>query len=269
MKYFSIIIVLTCMAFSFLSAQVVGSEAQEFTLEKLGGGNISLSDYSGKVVYIFWFGNSCPNCINPNGPESQTKVADNYTTDNFQALGIDTWTNPPSTQSTVAAFQSTTSITYPLLLKGNNVASQYGVTYDRSMVIDQGGIIRYYRGSVGSSHDWVEINKVITDLLSATAIEDKTSPAIDFALKPNYPNPFNPETRIPFSINKTQNIKLQIYNISGKLVKTLVEAPFGKGNFEATWNGTDTNNNPVSSGVYFSVLQGEGISKAQQLLLIK
>lgn len=90
-----------------------------------------------------------------------------------------------------------------------------------------------------------------------------------FQLEQNYPNPFNPQTQIPFSIDITQNIKLEIYNIFGQRIRTLIDARFSKGRFEATWNGLNDNGNAVVSGVYFSRLHGKKISMVKQMLLIK
>ena len=56
---------------------------------------------------------------------------------------------------------------------------------------------------------------------------------------------------------------------NGKLVRTIIDAPFAKGSFKATWNSTDNTGNNMASGVYFSRLIGDGISKVNQLLLIK
>lgn len=78
-----------------------------------------------------------------------------------------------------------------------------------------------------------------------------------FQLEQNYPNPFNPQTQIPFSIEITQNIKLEIYNIFGQRIRTLIDARFSKGRFEATWNGLNDNGNAVVSWIYFSRLQGK------------
>lgn len=251
----------------------VGDNATEFTLEKLGGDSVSLSDFDGKVIYIFWFGFGCPYCKGYM-PLSQLNVTDNYSTDVFQALGIDTWQG--SSMSKVASFQSATittnlptGVTYPLLINGENVAIDFGVTYDRSMVIDQQGVIRYYDGSHFGGHNWSEINNVIRGLLSAVKISDGPVSLFNFELKANYPNPFNPSTTIPFSIDKPQNVKLQIYNITGKLVYTLIDALVAPGQYELMWDGRNTNGNRVSSGVYFSRLSGDRQSQVKQLILLK
>jgi len=89
-------------------------------------------------------------------------------------------------------------------------------------------------------------------------------------LKQNFPNPFNPETRIKFDLAKTSNVNLIIYNIKGQLLKTLVNESFESGSHSVIWDGKDNKGNSVSSGVYFYQLKvnnkTEGIKK---MLLLK
>ena len=70
-------------------------------------------------------------------------------------------------------------------------------------------------------------------------------------LHQNYPNPFNPETRIDFEIPKTEKVKLVIYNVLGKEIKTVLDDELHAGKYSTTWNGKDDQNNKVSSGTYF------------------
>ena len=70
----------------------------------------------------------------------------------------------------------------------------------------------------------------------------------------NYPNPFNPETKISFQLNKSGKIELSIYNIKGRKIKTLLKGLKNKGFYEITWDGTDANGKKVASGLYFNKL---------------
>ncbi len=88
----------------------------------------------------------------------------------------------------------------------------------------------------------------------------------------NYPNPFNPSTTISFNLQEEGEIKLEIYNIKGQKVKTLIAFPNGGlGTRDSvTWNGTDENNQPVSSGIYFYKLNVNGKTEAvKKCLLLK
>ena len=92
-----------------------------------------------------------------------------------------------------------------------------------------------------------------------TSIENEVIPNTNFILS-NYPNPFNPETTIKFTTEHTENTEIVIYNIKGQKVKTLecinrVNAKTTRSFYSISWDGTDYNNQPVSSGIYFYKLE--------------
>ena len=86
-------------------------------------------------------------------------------------------------------------------------------------------------------------------------------PSNNFNLS-NYPNPFNPETAISFSIKIYSNVELMIYNIKGQKVKQLINDQLSAGLHSVIWDGRDENNLPVGSGIYFYQLRVDGNSKA-------
>ncbi|MFC1887187.1 T9SS type A sorting domain-containing protein [Candidatus Cloacimonadota bacterium] len=92
---------------------------------------------------------------------------------------------------------------------------------------------------------------------------------IPTALNGNYPNPFNPTTTISYSINKSDNVSLEIYNVKGQLVKTLVNEYVEAGTQEVIWNGLDDSRNRVSSGVYFYKLNTGDYSSTKKMILLK
>jgi hypothetical protein len=71
----------------------------------------------------------------------------------------------------------------------------------------------------------------------------------------NFPNPFNPSTKIEFSLQNNSSIELSIFNIKGQKIKTLIQNDFVKGSHSILWNGVDEANNPVCSGIYFYKLK--------------
>lgn len=85
----------------------------------------------------------------------------------------------------------------------------------------------------------------------------------------NYPNPFNPETTISYSIMEEGNVKLEIYNIRGQKVKTLVNEVKSAGSFKANWNGIDDESNSVASGIYFAKLRTTGTTNIKKMILMK
>ncbi len=90
----------------------------------------------------------------------------------------------------------------------------------------------------------------------------------EFALRQNYPNPFNPTTEIKFDLPATSHVNLQIFNVLGQKVKTLVDGEMEAGYRSVTWNGTDNNGKSVSSGVYFYKLDaGEHVFTKKMMML--
>ena len=88
------------------------------------------------------------------------------------------------------------------------------------------------------------------------------------SLKQNYPNPFNPSTSIEFELEQSDNIKLIIYDINGRHLKTLADNYFSNGTHKFTWNSNDDYGNKVSSGVYvYQLISSDEIISNKMLLL--
>lgn len=103
----------------------------------------------------------------------------------------------------------------------------------------------------------------------ATSNSDAASPAVVNALYPNFPNPFNPQTTLSFSLGKAQKASLKIYNLKGQLVKTLVNGELTKGTHKIVWNSTDNTGSKVGSGIYLYRLDTESYSKSYKMVLMK
>jgi len=105
----------------------------------------------------------------------------------------------------------------------------------------------------------------------ANAIETlNSSVARKFHLAQNYPNPFNPQTTIEYSLQKSDLVKLAIYDNQGQLVKHLVNEYQNPNSYSITWDGTNENGKLVSSGLYFYTLRaGNKVILSKQMILIK
>jgi len=90
-------------------------------------------------------------------------------------------------------------------------------------------------------------------------------------IKGNFPNPFNPSTTIQYAIpeGKSSHVKLNIYDLRGALVRTLVNQVINPGFHSVVWDGIDKKGNEVSSGVYIYRIQAGGFSKTNKMLLIR
>ena len=85
----------------------------------------------------------------------------------------------------------------------------------------------------------------------------------------NYPNPFNPETMISFSVKAESKVKIDIFNIKGQKVKSLINEVYPMGNHKVLWNGKDNNDRAVSSGVYFTRMTTGKFQTTKKMLLMK
>jgi hypothetical protein len=90
-----------------------------------------------------------------------------------------------------------------------------------------------------------------------------------FSLSDNYPNPFNPKTKIGYFIPKASQVKLEVFNILGQRVRTLVDEVQTAGKKEVTWDGKDESANEVASGVYFYKLQAGDFTQTKKMVLIR
>ena len=90
-----------------------------------------------------------------------------------------------------------------------------------------------------------------------------------FALLQNYPNPANPTTRITFTLPQKAHVTLEIYNLLGQRVRTLVEGAREAGSYSIVWDGRDERGRVVSSGVYFYRLRAGELVRASKMLLLR
>ena len=111
----------------------------------------------------------------------------------------------------------------------------------------------------------------VINFINITGVgENETSVRVtDYVLLPNYPNPFNPSTHIRYGIPESGQVKIQIYDISGRLIKTLVDDVVESGFHWIEWNGRDKKNVKVSSGIYWCTMEAENHRSSVKLLLTK
>ena len=99
--------------------------------------------------------------------------------------------------------------------------------------------------------------------------DDNVTPVLTTSLEGNYPNPFNPSTTIRYSLKEAGPVSIEIYNIKGQLVRTLINEVKEAGNHTIVWNGRDKNNSSVSSGVYFYKMKAGKYSSTKKMIMMK
>jgi hypothetical protein len=104
-----------------------------------------------------------------------------------------------------------------------------------------------------------------------TGIGDGQSASLptEFGLKQNYPNPFNPETNIQFMVPKASNVSIEIFNILGQRVKSLVSESKEAGVYSVRWDGANEDGQNVPSGVYFYKMVAGDFAQTNKMIMLR
>lgn len=103
----------------------------------------------------------------------------------------------------------------------------------------------------------------------ATAVDDTPGGPPRDRLDLNVPNPFNPTTTISYSVVRDAHVELEIYDLAGRHVRTLVSGRVESGEYEVEWNGTDAAGAAVASGVYLYRLRAGAFTETRRMVLVK
>lgn len=128
------------------------------------------------------------------------------------------------------------------------------------------GVTYYYKIE---DVDYAGKTKLHNKTVSATPTSKESDANINqFRLYPCYPNPFNPNTNIRIFLHEPAPVKLQVYNLNGKLISTLLNTFLSAGGYNFVWNATDFRGTDVASGVYFIRMAIENQSTSLQKVLL-
>lgn len=139
------------------------------------------------------------------------------------------------------------------------------VTYINEEIPDLGVILIQVTDqnlSPAASGSYAEIDDLSFSIL--TDVNDESAGVNDFSLEQNFPNPFNPSTRINYQIAKDNFVTLKVYDIIGNEIAVLVDKLHNAGSYSVEFNG-----NNFSSGIYFYRIQYGNISDTKKMMLIK
>lgn len=153
-------------------------------------------------------------------------------------------------------------------LTSNQVPIMYFLTVTRR------GEVPFSPGGTGEDQFLFKANiaNIPGDTLVVTAAPAAIEPDLlptAFDLAQNYPNPFNPTTEIAFAIPNPADVKLEIYNVLGQKVRTLVNERKTTGRYQMIWDGRNNSGVIVASGVYFYRLSAGTFVKSRKMILLK
>ncbi|GAB4181621.1 MAG: hypothetical protein Kow00108_18350 [Calditrichia bacterium] len=98
---------------------------------------------------------------------------------------------------------------------------------------------------------------------------DKPELAVKYSLEQNYPNPFNPTTTIDFTIPRSVQVELFVFDVTGRKIKTLVNEHMNAGPHSVVWDGTNNHGETVASGIYFYQIKAGNYVKVRRMVFMK
>ena len=109
-----------------------------------------------------------------------------------------------------------------------------------------------------------------SDIVEAAvlAVDEEVIPD-SYALYQNYPNPFNPVTTIRYDLPERAVVSIRIFDIKGRIVRTLVQETHDPGRRVVVWDATNQNGEDVSAGMYMYMIQAGKFSQVRKMLLLK
>jgi len=113
-------------------------------------------------------------------------------------------------------------------------------------------------GTHGRSLFSIDVTEIVVGVQNISSIAES------YSLSQNYPNPFNPVSKIKFSIPSSGNVKISVYDVSGKEVRVLLNERKDTGTYEMDFNGFN-----LSSGVYFYTIESGEFKETKRMMLVK
>ena len=99
--------------------------------------------------------------------------------------------------------------------------------------------------------------------------DDRTDAPASTALHQNHPNPFNPSTIIRYTLARPARVTLSVYDVTGRLVRELLDGPKPAGEFQVEWDGRTLRGEPASSGVYFYRMAAGDLVETRKMVLLR
>ena len=174
---------------------------------------------------------------------------------------------------------------YPVLVDGSGVARDYGVVQDYYFVVDHEGLVRYRSpdARLGNRYNDEEIRAAIDDALADLAAslevveeeEEEVTTAVASAPQvpaafglDAYPNPFNAETTLSFTMSAAGPLVLTVSDLQGRVLRDW-SGDYGPGNHSLTWDGRDESGEAVASGVYLAAARHGTAVVTRKVTLLK
>ena len=130
------------------------------------------------------------------------------------------------------------------------------------------GLFRVYAYMDGVAVGYDSSDEPFTILRDSAGVPGEFKPTV-FALSQNWPNPFSTGTSLMLDVPKDVQVELGVYDVSGRLVKNLVDGTLPAGRYNLGWDGRDANGHEVASGVYFYNVQAGSFHETKRMVVVK
>ena len=159
---------------------------------------------------------------------------------------------------------------FPIEGFANNVVLASDIT-DMSYHIDyrENGTYYYEVRAQDAQDQWSGFSNREEAIIARVGIDDQAQIPTEFNLAQNYPNPFNAQTSIAFALASPGMVKLEVFDITGRLVRKLIDSDMSAGNHSIIWDGKNDSQTVVSTGVYFYKLSTPEKSETRSMMLLK
>lgn len=239
-------------------AQNVGDPAPDFTLNTVDNSTFQLSQHTGTVVMILFFGYGCPHCL-AGGPTVQSDIVSVFSSNpSFLAIGVDAW---DGTGTQVQSFRNSTGLNMDMCLMGKSLLTTYNLPdWDRIVVVGMDGNI-VYKGDNYASQTIkpakaaidAALNGTVTSLINTQ--ENNNSITI-------YPNPVKDFATIGFDLRQPSQVNMQVRSSDGKLVYSIPAEYYAAGKNNITFNAGN-----LQSGVYYIVLKSADTTEVSKFVV--
>ena len=239
--------------------------------------------YPGSTNNTAMNGGTTPNSNGHDGPSNVTMALTGPNADPISATLKGSWPAPAPvsiTPNTSASTSVSLQIDGSLFAKTGSVQLVRGTQTFNSTSVYWAGKDRInatfnMTGGINGLYDVVVFNPggasaVLTQAFNLTGgVTAAGATPYKNALLAAYPNPFNPQTTIRYELASRQHVMMRVYDVSGAVVRTLVDESKPAGSYSLTWNGRDDHGSSVSSGVYFYRITAGSFSDVRKMTLLK
>ncbi|KAA3609277.1 MAG: T9SS C-terminal target domain-containing protein [Calditrichaeota bacterium] len=166
-------------------------------------------------------------------------------------------------------FQYTNDDLHRNNLEENSIALHYWDTTQNTWKIAADAVVNVDKNTVTLTSSEINTYYALRASETTTAVQTSDIAPASFKLLANYPNPFNPETTVAFELAERSPVRLEIYNLLGQHLATLINEVRDAGSYQMIWNGRDAQNRQLSSGIYLLKMQVNTQSTVRRMTLLK